>query len=122
MTFAIFAGGRLGAVTLESPGDITDIVGIPQFVWDTTVDDFMPGGPGHFEVQVASDLAFTTIVRDVLSVLSVTGFEYESAPGVWTALPSDGLPELAFGNRVRYTPTALGLGSYWWRVRVLDQI
>lgn len=72
----------------------------------------------HFQVQIATDSGFSSIVQNVFSSQSVSGFEYESSAGVWTPLPSSGLAEADLGKRVRYAPNLIATQTYFWRVSI----
>jgi hypothetical protein len=94
-------------------------VGSPNYLtWLTTTDDAWPAAPVHFQVQVASDAAFSTLVRNVFSNQTPTEFEYESSPGTWTALPATGLAQADLGKKTRYRPNLVTLQQYFWRVSI----
>lgn len=100
----------------SSPASGSVVGSSPVLVWGTDDDDAFPGAPVHFQVQVATDSQFLSIVRNALSFETPALFEYEDSPGTWVALPAAGLAEADLGKNVRYTPSLVEQQPYFWRV------
>lgn len=117
---ATIARGVYGpaGVALASPASGTQSNSVPPFVWGTAAKNVKQSIRVHFHIQVASDNLFTSIVVEAHTRISVTGFQYESSPGTWSAFPANGLAAADVGKNVRYTPTLSSLIAYYWRVRV----
>jgi len=101
-----------------TPGE--DVAVPILLVWETTTNDSWPTVPIHFQVQIADDANFTTNLINVHSSQNPTNFEYESSPGVWTALPSNGLAQADLGKNVRYAPGISTVKAYFWRVSIVQ--
>lgn len=109
----------LGPIVV-SPAD-GGSVSSPILVWGTSANDTYPGIPVHFHIQIATDSGFSSISIDRHSVNNQANLEYESSPGVWTALPASGLPSASIGKNVRFTLT-ISPGTYYWRVRTEEMV
>jgi hypothetical protein len=107
---------RVPKVVQEAPIDNSTVVGAPVFQWATSTGLARKPVPVHFRVQVATDSGFTTIVQEYVSWI-VSGFQWESSPGVWTAIPLSGLDISELGKDVRISSGFATLGSYFWRIR-----
>jgi len=103
---------------LVSPASGTATGTVPFLQWRVTQDDVWPGADVHFQLQVAEDAAFSIALQNLRSIVNPSGFQYESSPGVWTALPASGLPQADLGKTVRYQPSGLEMKTYYWRVSI----
>lgn len=107
---------RVPQIVQDAPLDNSTVVGTPVFQWNTEARLARKPVPVHFRVQVATDSGFSNIILELVSWIT-SAFQYESSPGVWTALPSSGLAISDLGKDVRIPSSLSTLGSYFWRVR-----
>src|SRR5262245_31039806 len=82
---------RVPKALQQFPIDNSTIVGASTLQWSTEVANDKEGVPVHFRVQLSLASNFTTLVAEYVSWVDASLFDYESSPGVWTALPSSGL-------------------------------
>lgn len=120
MTVGILPAVKLNAIAFDSPVDLSTFVGSFYLEWNTDTSDFIPGFNGHFELEVATDSLFNSLVLNILSFLS-TGFE-AFIGGSWVPLTTAGLAPTDFGSKVRYLVTGLPINDYFWRVRSMQQV
>jgi hypothetical protein len=97
------------------------------FRWATAAANFESGKDVGFQFQLTQafegvdpDWDSAAVFAD--STVDRTGFEYESSPGTWAALPSNGKLTVAnVGKDVRYTLAAARTpGAAEWRVRAVQ--
>lgn len=79
--------------------------------------------PVHFQLQVATDIDFNSIVVDVNSFDDIDGWKYEQNPYIFTQIVSSGLPSNFHGRTIKYvSPSDLYLtrtNIYYVRTRTI---
>lgn len=106
-------------LTIDYPLNGALVVSGTKFRW--FANSFAGPYPVHFNVEIATDSNYNSLVKDSLSRTDFSHYEYETAPNVWSSFPSTGLTSAQYNARVRYDPGSLTNGVYYWRVRI-DQI
>jgi len=99
---------RLRSVLQQSGvAAIPDELVLPEGYWEFTFDfvhELLTLEDVHFELEVALDENFdsSSIVLDLSTLTSTTGWSYEGQPFVFVQLPDSGFPSNFSGRRVRF--------------------
>lgn len=109
-------------VSIDNPAYSGPIPGKrPSFKWSSPTDQ--ENDSAHFQIEIASDSNFNTVVVDVMSATAQTGFRYSSDNGLtWNDFPGYGIPTNGLpAYRISYTcQQDLWVGNWYWRVRAKD--
>lgn len=108
---------RVAKVAQQLPLDNSTIVGAGILQWASEAANDKEGVPVHFRVQLSLVSNFASLVAEYVSWVDASLFDYESSPGVWTALPSSGLALVNLGKNVRVRTTYSTLSTVFWRIR-----
>jgi len=112
---------RTPVPVLANPPDNSSVVANPILEWDTDPAMARKSAYMHFHVQIASDPAFTNIVKEYMSwTAPIQMFQFENSPGsnVWTGFAADtGMATVNLGKRMRCKTDFITLGPFYWRVR-----
>ncbi len=76
----------------------------------------------HFEIQIASDSAFASLLIDTGTLTSIIGWKQEQEPLVFTSLIETGFPSNLSGRRIRYEQSSglVRTEVYFVRWRAVD--
>lgn len=117
---AALAGAyRTSVPVLANPPDNASVVANPILEWDTDAGMGKVNSYVHFLVQIATDPAFTNVVKEYMSwVGPVQQFQFENTPGSWTGFGAGlGMFPGYLGKRVRCNTDFVTIGTFYWRVR-----